>query len=181
MTIYKLPSGSFSTNVILNGILTGNVQFNVVAGNTITFNNITGNVTNFTAANLYISNVLTNNFITTNFTSIAGTASNLSINNQLVIPAGTSAQRPSVAANGMLRYNTTTGAYEGFNAGQWGTIGGAAGAKGGANDQLFWENGTTMTASYTITSNTNAMTAGPITINDGVVVTVPDGSTWTIV
>lgn len=34
---------------------------------------------------------------------------------------------------------------------------------------------------YTVTLNKNALSAGPITINDGVTVTVPDGSNWTIV
>jgi hypothetical protein len=34
---------------------------------------------------------------------------------------------------------------------------------------------------YTITTNKNAMSAGPITVASGVTVTVPDGSTWTIV
>jgi hypothetical protein len=47
--------------------------------------------------------------------------------------------------------------------------------------EVFWENGTTVTADYTITTNKNAMSAGPITINDGVTVTVPTGSTWTVV
>ena len=51
----------------------------------------------------------------------------------------------------------------------------------GAQQGAFWENDTTITASYTITAGKNAMTAGPITVADGVVITVPDGSTWTIV
>ena len=57
----------------------------------------------------------------------------------------------------------------------------AGGATGGGNDQIFYENGQTVTTDYTITSNKNAMTAGAITINSGVTVTVPSGSTWTIV
>jgi hypothetical protein len=40
---------------------------------------------------------------------------------------------------------------------------------------------TTISANVTIPSNFNAMSAGPITINDGITVTVPDGSVWTIV
>lgn len=35
--------------------------------------------------------------------------------------------------------------------------------------------------SYTITTGRNALTAGPVTINNGITVTVPSGSTWTIV
>jgi hypothetical protein len=46
---------------------------------------------------------------------------------------------------------------------------------------MFFENDTTLTSDYTITAGKNAMTAGPITIADGVTVTIPDGSTWTVV
>ena len=45
----------------------------------------------------------------------------------------------------------------------------------------IYENAQTITVSYSITTGTNALSAGPITIADGVVVTVPDGSTWTVV
>ena len=45
----------------------------------------------------------------------------------------------------------------------------------------FWENAQTITADYTITNGFNAMSAGPITINSGVTVTVGAGETWTVV
>lgn len=45
----------------------------------------------------------------------------------------------------------------------------------------IYENTQTVLANYTITSGSNAMSAGPITINTGVTVTVPTGSNWTIV
>ena len=51
----------------------------------------------------------------------------------------------------------------------------------GAKQGTFWENNTTISASYSITAGKNAGTFGPVTIADGVTVTVPDGSTWTIV
>ena len=56
-----------------------------------------------------------------------------------------------------------------------------AGAKGGGNDDIFWENGQTVTTNYTITNNKNAMSAGPITINNGIAVTIGTGEYWTIV
>ena len=43
------------------------------------------------------------------------------------------------------------------------------------------ENAQTISSNYTITSSKNALSAGQITINSGVTVTVPSGSTWTIV
>jgi hypothetical protein len=44
----------------------------------------------------------------------------------------------------------------------------------------MFENAQIITEDYTITTGNNAMSAGPITIADGVDVTIPDGSTWTI-
>ena len=61
----------------------------------------------------------------------------------------------------------------------WGEA--AAGATGGGSDKIFWENGQTVTTNYTITNNFNAMTAGPITINNGITVTIGTGEHWTIV
>ena len=57
----------------------------------------------------------------------------------------------------------------------------AAGATGGGTDKIFWENGQTVTTNYTITNNYNAMSAGPITINNGIAVTIGTGENWTIV
>ena len=51
----------------------------------------------------------------------------------------------------------------------------------GAKEGIFWENGQTVTANYTITSGKNAGTFGPVTINSGVTVTVPTGSRWVII
>ena len=61
----------------------------------------------------------------------------------------------------------------------WGEAGG--GATGGGSDDVFYENSQTVTADYTISTNKNAMTAGPVSINSGITVTVPSGSSWVIV
>ncbi len=55
------------------------------------------------------------------------------------------------------------------------------GAVGGGEDEVFYENYTNVTVDYTITTNKNAMTAGPITVDNGVTVTVPTGSVWSVV
>lgn len=54
-------------------------------------------------------------------------------------------------------------------------------AVGGGSDHVFYENGATVNTDYTITAGKNAMSAGPITIASGVTVTVPAGSTWSVV
>jgi len=90
---------------------------------------------------------------------------------------GTTGQRPT-AVTGMVRYNSTTGKFEGYGATAWGALGG--GATGGGADQVFVENGQTVTTDYTLTTGFNAMSTGPITINSGVVVTIPTGARWVV-
>ena len=52
---------------------------------------------------------------------------------------------------------------------------------GASTNTVFFENDTTVAVNYQITSGKNAMSAGPIAINAGIAVTVPSGSSWTIV
>ena len=59
--------------------------------------------------------------------------------------------------------------------------GAGGGATGGGSDDVFYENGQTVTTNYTLTTNKNAVTAGPITIDSGVTVTVPSGASWVVV
>jgi hypothetical protein len=54
-------------------------------------------------------------------------------------------------------------------------------AAAGAQDNIFYENGQTVTANRTIGSTTNAMSSGPITIGTGVTVTINTGGNWAIV
>lgn len=96
-----------------------------------------------------------------------------------ILPSGTTAQRDGTPQAGYIRFNTDLPGFEGYNGSAWGSIG--AGAKGGGNNQVFFENDTNVTASYTITTGKNAMSAGPITVDSGVTVTIPDGSTWSII
>jgi hypothetical protein len=97
----------------------------------------------------------------------------------LELPDGTTGERPGTPVNGMIRYNTTLNQFEGYKASAWGAIGG--GATGGSSDDIFYENGQTVTTNYTLSTGKNAMSAGPISINSGVTVTVPSGASWTVV
>lgn len=113
---------------------------------------------------------------------LQGTAGVVTAGNNIgafIIPAGTTAQRPASPTNGMIRYNTTTSSIELYKAGIWGSVGG--GATGGGQNAAFYLNDTTISVNYTVPTGQNAMTAGPVTINDGITVTVSDGSAWTIV
>ena len=97
----------------------------------------------------------------------------------LDLPVGTTAERPGSPNSGMIRFNSTLTQFEGYNGTAWGQIG--AGATGGSSDTVFFENGQTVTTSYTITTGKNAVSAGPITINSGVTVTVPSNASWVVV
>jgi hypothetical protein len=70
---------------------------------------------------------------------------------------------------------TVVGSYK---VGYWGQIGG--GATGNGGDQVFVENGQTVTSSYQLPAGKNASSVGPITINSGVSVTVPSASRWVV-
>lgn len=102
----------------------------------------------------------------------------INANDAVKLPAGTEAQRPT-PATGMLRFNLDAESFEGYNGNVWGSIGG--GATGGGGDDVFYENSQIITTNYSITVGKNAMTAGPVEISNGVEVTVPNGSTWTVV
>jgi len=107
--------------------------------------------------------------------SSAGQVS-LSATNAIKLNVGTTGQRPTGAA-GLIRYNSTLGQFEGYGA-AWGSLGG--GATGGGSDTVFVENSDDVTTNYTITSGKNAMSVGPITVESGVVVTIPSGSRWVV-
>jgi hypothetical protein len=66
-----------------------------------------------------------------------------------------------------------------YTTGIWTQIGGGATGTGG--NQVFVLNDQNVTANYTVPTGKNASSAGPITINTGVTVTVSTDSTWVIV
>jgi hypothetical protein len=109
------------------------------------------------------------NLLAVGFTATTGSAT---------IPSGTTGQRDASPSSGFFRFNSTVGKFEGYNGTAWGSVGG--GATGAGGDEVFVENGTTVTTSYTLTANKNAMAVGAITINSGVTVTIPSGARWVV-
>jgi hypothetical protein len=102
----------------------------------------------------------------------------VSATDAILVPVGTTGERPT-GATGYLRFNSSTTSFEGYNGTAWGSIGG--GATGGGTDQVFYLNGQTVNTSYSIPAGQNAGSFGPITVASGATVTVPSGSTWTVV
>lgn len=148
-----------------------------VAGNPT----VTSNATSANTASTIVARDASGNFTagTLTLTSFSYTGNPTTTSTgALQMPFGTTAQRPT-AATGQIRFNSSLTQFEGYNGTAWGTIGG--GATGGGSDQVFYENGQNVTVDYTLTTNKNAMSAGPITIDAGITVTVPSGSNWSIV
>ena len=95
-----------------------------------------------------------------------------------ILNVGTTGERPASPEVGMVRYNSTTTKFEGYN-GAWGALGG--GATGGGSDTVFFENSLIVTQNYTIPADKNAGTFGPVSIAFSITVTVPSTSVWSIV
>ena len=63
---------------------------------------------------------------------------------------------------------------------QSGLSGAAGTTTGGGNDLVFQENSFVCTTDFTLDTNMNALSAGPVTINDGVTIVIPDNQNWVI-
>lgn len=101
-----------------------------------------------------------------------------STNGSATMPAGTTAQRDVSPVIGYMRYNITSQQVEVYTASGWLNVDGGT---GGAGNPILFENDITMSVNYTITTGKNAMSAGPITVDSGITLTVPSGSTYTVV
>lgn len=161
----------FSSTVAITGASTIGGALNVGGALTASGNAVL-------SANVTLGASTTNTVTLNSATIVAPTELSISSTGAVKLPSGTTAQRPTGTA-GQIRYNSTVPRYEGYINGAWGALGG--GATGGGTDTVFVENSQNVTVDYTITANKNAMSAGDITIDTGVTVTLPTGSRWVIV
>ena len=69
-------------------------------------------------------NVLSTSTGTLTFTPAANAETIISSTSALRLPVGNSTERPSTAATGQIRYNTTTNQYEGYSSSAWQGLGG---------------------------------------------------------
>lgn len=168
VTISNVSVSNFSaTTANVSG--TANISNLVVIGNATVGGNVTAAKGTFTSANVSgTANIST--LVVTGNASFTSTGA-------VLLAKGTTAQQPTGVA-GLLRFNTDSSTFEGYNGTAWAAVGG--GATGGGTDQIFVQNQQTVTTNYTITTNYNAMSTGPITINSGITVTVPSGSNWVV-
>lgn len=190
-----LGSLTVSGNISAGNISAAQGSFTNVQGTLITAAqpNITslGTLPTLTAGNITSTGTATGNLVSiSGLLTLTGNANIVVGGNSFVgtsatgalrIPAGTQAQRPdNTTANvGMIRLNTESFNFEGYNGAEWRAIG-AGGATGGSGDTVFQENSTLINNSYTLTTGKSAMSVGPITFAAGVLITIPAGKRWVI-
>jgi len=102
------------------GVANGGTGLNSVTAGRILFGNGTSALGN--SANLFWDNSNTRLGVGTNAPAVTFAISAV---DAMLIPNGTTAQRPTGAA-GYLRFNSTTSQFEGYNGTAWASVGGAA-------------------------------------------------------
>jgi len=166
---------------ILDGVTSTAAELNILDGvtSTATELNLLDGVTS-TTAELNILDGVTSTAAELNLVDgLVGIVAKTSATGSALLPTGNTAQRDGSPTTGAFRFNSTLTAFEGYNGSAWGSVGG--GATGGGTNEMFYENDQTASASYTIPANRNALTTGPITIADGVTITVSDGSRLVVI
>ena len=157
-----------NTNKIVNlepGTVAGNaIEYDQFVAATTTAVNITGGTINGTTigattpstgafTNLSASGTLT-------VTGVATFAANSQFNGTgaLKVPVGTTGQQPT-PATGMLRFNTTSTKFEGYNGTAWGSIA----APAGSNTQIQYNDSGIFGASSALTFNGTILAATAVT------------------
>ena len=107
------------------------------------------------------------------FSSAIDIGSNIKIGNAGVVTA--------TSFSGALAASNLTGALPAISGANLTNLPPSAPVGGASTNTVFFENDVAVAVNYQITSSKNAMSAGPIAINAGIAVTVPSGSSWTIV
>ena len=163
------------SSILVNGIMAGDVQADATAGVIAELPLPTKMIVQFTDATEIQSIAESSTARMHILTNLS--ASPILIKNQATMPGsgiytGTGEDLELAPAASIMVYGGPNG---------WFVVGGSGSGGGGAKAGVFYENDQHVTEDYEITSGKNAMSAGPITIDDGVTVTVPLGSEWTIV
>jgi hypothetical protein len=195
----------------------------LTASSTATLNTFVSSGVTVTGGTINGTTIGASTATTGTFTTLTATAdSAFTSTGALAISKGTTAERPGSPTASMLRFNTQTTEFEGYNGTVWASVGGAAisndtstasnlyplfaNATSGTastvytgNAKLLYKpstgelqstalvasngivvNGATVSSSYTIATGNNASSAGPITVDSGVSVTVSSGSRWVV-
>lgn len=129
-----------------------------------------------TASNAQIAaNAVTSNEIANNAVTGAKIAMTSDAQGDVLFYGGTDYERLAAGTSGYFLKTLGSGADP-----AWAEV--PAGAPtGGGTEKVFYENENSVDTDYTLTTNYNAVSAGPVTVASGVTVTIPAGQAWVIV
>ena len=129
-----------------------------------------------TASNAQIAaNAVTSNEIANNAVTGAKIAMTSDAQGDVLFYGGTDYERLAAGTSGYFLKTLGSGADP-----AWAEV--PAGAPtGGGTEKVFYENENSVDSDYTLTTNYNAVSAGPVTVASGVTVTIPAGQAWVIV
>jgi hypothetical protein len=106
----------------------------ILVGQNITATAGTGSLFGGSPTSVLVASIVSGTSITVTVTGgttpTVGTITAITIFGFLQVPTGTTAQRPYVPANGMIRYNTTQSTFEGYSSSAWSSLGGVKSVDG---------------------------------------------------
>jgi hypothetical protein len=208
LTNLIMGNGSFGNGTITSPNITGSGPWTVTVtgmssttglsvGQEIKVTGGTGTLYN-SPTSVVIASIVSSTSITVTVTGgttpTAGSITGITVLGYLQVPVGTTAQRPWVAATGMIRYNSSTVGFEGYSSGAWSSLGGVSSVNkytyiqaetsaGAANGELefFVQNvagnaaqkamgitnaGVTIAGNLTVSGTTTTISSTTITVAD---------------
>ena len=167
---------------------TGYSKVQIYSSSTATNTPSAGNLTNDTSGSELAINITDGKLFYKDNSGtvqvIASKASNIgnfsSLTSAITLPAGTTAQEPT-GVQGMLRFNTTTSQFEGYNGSAWASVGGAAISNDTATATTVYPlfanatSGTALTvytsnAKYLYTPSTGLLQAPNVASTNGIII-----------
>jgi len=153
-----LPEANGGTGLDASAVTDGQLLIGNTSDNTFDLATITGTTDQVSVTNGNGSITLSTpqDIATTSSPTFAGVTSTgdilMSGTGQIDLPVGTTAQRSGSPNSGMLRFNSETSSFEGYNGSAWGSIGGG----GGGLDIFYNEDHESATDSSDYTTGLNA-------------------------
>ena len=137
-----LPEANGGTGLDASAVTDGQLLIGNSSDNTFDLTTLTGTTgqVSITNGNGTITLATPQDIATTSSPTFAGVTSTgdilMSGTGQIDIPVGTTAQRSGSPNSGMLRFNSDTSQFEGYDGSAWGEIGGTGGSTGGGGGGL---------------------------------------------